>query len=152
MGKLADMVLSDLKKVESNLAQAVAPEINELFKQAVYGSLIKWYSDSSPDMYKRTYNFYSVYRTATTTGKGKTLIMQADSSLMNDYPGFKSPLDADVGFDYMFMNGEHGHGRWQKAITSPPFDYVKKEIENGFGGQAQEIINRKVKELLMKGV
>ena len=52
----------------------------------------------------------------------------------------------------MFMNGEHGHGRWQKAITSPPFDYVKKEIENGFGGQAQEIINRKVKELLMKGV
>ena len=54
---------------------------------------------------------------------------------MNDYPGFDIPpyptyerqtLSADTAFDYMFTNGEHGHGRWMMYQSIPPFDRVDR--------------------------
>ena len=156
-GKLTDFILKDVKQVEKQLAKEVAPEINKLFKESVYDSLIQWYSEYSPNIYQRTNNFMNVYKSANTLCRGNILTMRVDSSLMNDYLGFDIPpypsyerqtLYANTAFDFMFMNGEHGHGRWMMHQSIPPFDRVDKDFRNGFGGKVQKIINGKAKEIL----
>ena len=156
-GKLTDFILKDVKQVEKQLAKEVAPEINKLFKESVYDSLIQWYSEYSPNIYQRTNNFMNVYKSANTLCRGNILTMRVDSSLMNDYLGFDIPpypsyerqtLYANTALDFMFMNGEHGHGRWMMHQSIPPFDRVDKDFRNGFGGKVQKIINGKAKEIL----
>ena len=156
-GKLTDFILKDVKQVEKQLAKEVAPEINKLFKESVYDSLIQWYSEYSPNIYQRTNNFMNVYKSANTLCRGNILTMRVDSSLMNDYLGFDIPpypsyerqtLYANTAFDFMFMNGEHGHGRWMMHQSIPPFDRVDRDFRNGFGGKVQKIINGKAKEIL----
>ena len=156
-GKLTDFILKDVKQVEKQLAKEVAPEINKLFKESVYDSLIQWYSEYSPNIYQRTNNFMNVYKSANTLCRGNILTMRVDSSLMNDYLGFDIPpypsyerqtLYANTAFDFMFMNGEHGHGRWMMHQSIPPFDRVDKDFRNGFGGKVQKNINGKAKEIL----
>ena len=156
-GKLTDFILKDVKQVEKQLAKEVAPEINKLFKESVYDSLIQWYSEYSPNIYQRTNNFMNVYKSANTLCRGNILTMMVDSSFMNDYLGFDIPpypsyerqtLYANTAFDFMFMNGEHGHGRWMMHQSIPPFDRVDKDFRNGFGGKVQKIINGKAKEIL----
>ena len=67
---------------------------------------------------------------------------------MDTYPGWLGqPLNIATAFDYMFMNGEHGHGRWMMHQSIPPFEIVDKDFQNGFGGHVQKIIDRKAKEL-----
>ena len=90
-GKLTDFILKDVKQVEKQLAKEVAPEINKLFKESVYDSLIQWYSEYSPNIYQRTNNFMNVYKSANTLCRGNILTMRVDSSLMNDYLGFDIP-------------------------------------------------------------
>lgn len=157
-GQLTSMVLNDLKKAEKKLGKAVAPKINYLFRESVYQSLTDWYMDYHPRYYDRTLNFYSVGKTAATTGLGNMITMQADSSLMHDYPGFddppyegyeRKPYFADTAFDFMFINGEHGHGNWMMKKTTPsPYWRVDRDIQTGFGGLAQEIINDEIGRLL----
>lgn len=156
-GKLTDFILKDVKQVEKQLAKEVAPEINKLFKESVYDSLIQWYNEYSPNIYQRTNNFMNVYKSANTLCRGNILTMRVDSSFMNDYLGFDIPpypsyerqtLYANTAFDFMFMNGEHGHGRWMMHQSIPPFDRVDKDFRNGFGGKVQKIINGKAKEIL----
>ena len=156
-GKLTDFILKDVKQVEKQLAKEVTPEINKLFKESVYDSLIQWYSEYSPNIYQRTNNFMNVYKSVNTSCRGNILTMMVDSSFMNDYLGFDIPpypsyerqtLYANTAFDFMFMNGEHGHGRWMMHQSIPPFDRVDRDFRNGFGGKVQKIINGKAKEIL----
>ena len=156
-GKLTDFILKDVKQVEKQLAKEVAPEINKLFKESVYDSLIQWYSEYSPNIYQRTNNFMNVYKSANTLCRGNILTMRVDSSLMNDYLGFDIPpypsyerqtLYANTAFDFMFMNGEHGHGRWMMHQSIPPFDRVDRDFRSGFGGRVQKIIDNKAKKIL----
>ena len=158
-GKLTDFILKDVKQVEKQLAKEVTPEINKLFKESVYDSLIQWYSEYSPNIYQRTNNFMNVYKSVNTSCRGNILTMRVDSSFMNDYLGFDIPpyptyerqtLSADTAFDYMFMNGEHGHGRWMIYQSIPPFDRVDRDFRNGFGGRVQKIIDNKAKELFLR--
>ena len=76
---------------------------------------------------------------------------------MNDYPGFSRPpyptyekqsLQANIAFDYMFMNGEHGHGRWMMHQSISPFDRVDRDFLSGFGGRVQKIIDNRAKKIL----
>ena len=156
-GDLASMILKDIKHAEKQLTKEVAPEINKLFKESVYDSLIDWYNDYSPMEYVRTQNFMNVYNSAYTSANGNILTLQVDSSRMNDYPGFsrppyptyeKQPLQANTAFDDMFMNGEHGHGRWMMHQSIPPFDRVDRDFRSGFGGRVQKIIDNKAKKIL----
>lgn len=156
-GKLTNQVLSGLKKLEKNLAKEVAPEVNKLFKESVSFSLIDWYNDYDPRMYQRTNNFLSVANTATTTGQKNIVTMRVDSSRMTDYPGFEYPpykgyeqqtLGAAYAFDMFFMNGEHGHGNWMMKQSLPPYMYVENDVFDGFGGRVQNVINRKMRQLL----
>lgn len=147
-GDLVSMIMADVKKKEKQLAKEVAPEINQLFKESVHNSLIDWYNDYSPMTYERTNNFMNVYQSTRTTVSGNILNLQADCFLMDTYPSWLGqPLNIATAFDYMFMNGEHGHGHWMMHQSIPPFKIVDRDFQNGFGGRVQKIINRKAKEL-----
>ena len=77
-GQLTSMILGDVKKAEKQLAKEVAPDINNLFKESVYNSLIEWYRDYKPQSYERTNNFLNVYQSAKTTVNGNILNLQAN--------------------------------------------------------------------------
>jgi hypothetical protein len=46
------------------------------------------------------------------------------------------------------MGGEHGHGRWMMKRSLPPYMYVDADIESGFGGHINEIIDKEVDKFL----
>ena len=151
MAKDLNDLISKLEKLNNNLAEEIAPEVNILLKESVNFSLVDWYNDYDPKVYKRTNNFMRSSNSAKTTGEGNTLIMSVDSSPMSAYPGFwGQTLDADAAFDFFFMNGEHGHGKWMMHQSLPPYMYVERDIESGFGGRLDKIINKRVDEILRK--
>ena len=84
-------------------------------------------------------------------------MMQVDSSMMNYYPGFEIPpyptyerhaLSPKTAFDFMFISGMHGYGRWMMKQSVPPFFNVEQSINNGFNGMVQKIINDKLRKIL----
>lgn len=148
-----------LDRIQNHMAEEVAPQVNELLKESVRYSLIDWYNDYEPNMYKRTYNFMKILDSIRTSGKGNILTLSVDSSAMNPYQGFDEPpykgyekqlLNTGTAFDYMFMNGEHGHGHWMMHRSIPPYMYVERDIESGFNGRLDKIINKRVDEILRK--
>lgn len=145
--------LNDLQKklirIEKNLAEEVAPEIGELFKESVRYSLIDYYNSYDPNDYKRTYNFLNISNFAKTSGKGNVLTMRVDSGSMDSYPGwFGQPLQPSTAFDFFFMNGEHGHKKWLMHTSIPPYLQVDEDVQDGFGGRVEKIVNRKIEEIL----
>lgn len=149
MAKDLNDLISKLEKLNNNLAEEIAPEVNKLLKESVNFSLVDWYNDYDPKVYKRTNNFMRSSNSAKTTGEGNTLIMSVDSSPMSDYPGFwGQTLDADAAFDFFFMNGEHGHGKYMMHQSLPPYMAIENDISDGFGGRIDDIITKKINEAL----
>ena len=146
---LEKMILQKYQNVADHIAEKIAPEVNQLFKESVEKSLINYYDSYSPDWYKRTNNFMSVGESSTTTGKGNVIEMYVDHSPMHDYPGFngKKPLPSADAFDMFFDYGNHGHGYWLKAISTPPQQLGQKDIDSGFNGKIQKILRDTFKNI-----
>ena len=152
---MAKDIYGDFKKkldrIENHLAEEVAPQANELLKESVRFSLVDWYNDYTPQSYERTYNFMKVLDNTKTRGKRNILSFIVDSGSMNSYSGFyDNSLQPSTAFDFMFMNGEHGHGKWTMHRSLPPYMYVERDIESGFGGRLDKIINNRIEEILRK--
>lgn len=65
------------------------------------------------------------------------------------YEGYqREPLSADAAFDFMFMGGEHGHGRWMMHRSLPPYMYVERDVSTGWDGRLDKIVNTKMEEIL----
>lgn len=147
---------SDLKKkldrIENHIAEEVAPQVNELLKESVRYSLIDWYNDYEPKIYERTYNFMKILDDTRTSGKKNVLTMSIGSSAMNSYSSFfgGKSLEPSTAFNYMFMNGEHGHGRYMMHRSLPPYMYVDRDISTGWDGRLNKIVNKKIEEILRK--
>lgn len=151
MPRKLDTIIDKIKIIENYLAEEIAPEVNELLKESVWFSLIGWYNDYYPKDYIRTYNFMKILDNTRTRGKGNRLTITVDSGVMNSYPGFwGQKLQPSTAFDYMFMNGEHGHGRWMMHRSRPLYIDIEKDIKSGFGGQLDIIVNKKIEEILRK--
>lgn len=152
---MAKNIYGDFKKkidrIENHIAEEIAPQANRLFQESVRYALVDWYNDYEPQFYKRTNNFLGAYKSAKTIGKGKILSFSVDSDLMDSYDGwFGKSLQSSIAFDYMFMQGEHGHGKWMMHQSLPPYMYIERDIESGFGGRLDKIINNKIEEILRK--
>ena len=160
---MAKDIYGDFKKkldrIENHLAEEVAPQANELLKESVRFSLVDWYNDYTPQSYERTYNFMKILDNTKTRGKRNVLSFVVDSGSMNSYSGFYgNSLQPSTAFDFMFMNGEHGHDKkgfegkhhWMMHSSLPPYMYVERDIESGFGGRLDKIINNKIEEILRK--
>lgn len=157
MGNGFSGIIKKLDNLQKNIAKEVAPEINKLLIESVDRALVDYYNSYSPSLYQRTTNFFNIADTPETSGSNNVLTLRVDNSTMSDYPGFeippylsyeRKPLYADTAFEFMFENGEHGHGRWNMANSTPPKTLVDKDIQSGFDGKAQKIIKKKAMELL----
>ena len=160
---MAKDIYGDFKKkldrIENHLAEEVAPQANELLKESVRFSLVDWYNDYTPQSYERTYNFMKILDNTKTRGKRNVPSFIVDSGSMNSYSGFYgNSLQPSTAFDFMFMNGEHGHDKkgfegkhhWMMHRSLPPYMYVERDIESGFGGRLDKIINNRIEEILRK--
>lgn len=148
-------IYNDLKKkidrIENHLAEEIAPQVNELLKESVRYALVDWYNDYTPKFYERTYNFMKILDNTKTSGRGNLLTMSIDSGSMNKYVGwFGQSLQPSTAFDYMFIDGEHGHGKLKMSQSLPPYMYVEEDIESGFGGRLDRIINNRIEKILRK--
>lgn len=105
----------------------------------------------TPQSYERTYNFMKILDSTRTRGKGNILRFSVDSGAMDSYVGwFGQSLQPSTAFDYMFMDGEHGHGKWMMHQSLPPYMYVERDIESGFGGRLDKIVNNRIDQILRK--
>ena len=160
---MAKDIYGDFKKkldrIENHLAEEVAPQANELLKESVRFSLVDWYNDYTPQSYERTYNFMKILDNTKTRGKRNVLSFVVDSGSMNSYSGFYgNSLQPSTALDFMFMNGEHGHDKkgfegkhhWMMHRSLPPYMYVERDIESGFGGRLDKIVNNRIEEILRK--
>lgn len=140
-----DDLINKLDRIENHLAEIIAPDVNELLKESVRFSLVDWYNDYDPRMYNRTNNFMNILENTRTSGKGNLLTMTVDSGSMNYYPGFWGQhLQPSTAFDFFFMNGEHGHGKWMMHQSIPPYMFVDKDINSGFDGRINTIISNAI--------
>lgn len=133
----------------SRIAEEIAPQANELLKYSVVKSVMDWYDDYEPNVYRRTYNFMNniSYRVS---GKKNILTFIVDSGNMRDYKSFFDPRDSLTpakAFDLMFMDGKHGQGRYLMRQSIPPYMFVEQDIEDGWNGQLDKIINKKLDEI-----
>lgn len=141
-----------LKRIEKNLANEVAPKIRDVFKETVSTSLTDWYADYSRRLYKRTFNFLSVLDSVKVKGNGNLLSLSVDSGYMSSYPGFRGQsLQPSTAFDYMFINGEHGHGDLCMHVSFPPYSYIDNAIQHKFEGRTDHIIDDVVGRILQNG-
>ena len=144
-------LIQKLDRIENHLGEEIAPSVNRLLKESVSRSLVDWYNDYEPKEYKRTYNLMNILTNTRTSGKGKKIIMSIDSGSMSTYPGFlNQPLQPSTAFDFMFMNGEHGHGRWMMHQSIPPYMFVDNDIYDGFGGRVNKIMNDTIGTILKR--
>jgi hypothetical protein len=133
------------------MAEECAQEVNELFKESVRYSIVDYYNDYDPLNYQRTYNFMNgVLDSARTSGKGNILTMSVNSGLMNSYPSWigGKNLQPSTAFDFFFIKGEHGHGRWMMKRSLPPQMYVDADVSDGFGGRVYGIISKTIDRIL----
>lgn len=139
-----------LNRIQNHLAEEIAPQVNNLLKESVAHSLIDWYNDYEPKIYQRTNNFMNILNNTRTSGKGNLLILTVDSDGMNSYPSFfgGNSLQPSIAFDFMFIDGEHGHGRWMMYRSLPPYMYVDRDISNAFNGRINQIMNNTIVKIL----
>jgi hypothetical protein len=160
----------ELIKLQKHIAEEIAPDVKKLFKESVRYSLIDYYNSYQPKDYIRTYNFMNgILESAKTSGKGNVLTMSVHSGFMDNYNGWsgsvpfgksylindiknspegKKQLNASFAFDFFFVGGEHGHGKWMMKKSLPPYMYVDADIEDGFGGRVDKLIDKAVDKIL----
>ncbi len=144
-------LIKKLDRVQNHLGEEIAPAVNELLNESVYRSLIDWYNDYDPEDYERTNNFMRILESTRTSAKGNLITMTVDSDSMNSYPGFfNQSLQPSTAFDFMFMNGEHGHGHWMMHQSTPSYLYVESEIYSGFKGKVNKVINNTIERILKR--
>lgn len=144
-------LIKKLDRVQNHLGEEIAPAVNELLNESVYRSLIDWYNDYDPEDYERTNNFMRILESTRTSAKGNLITMTVDSDSMNSYPGFfNQSLQPSTAFDFMFMNGKHGHGHWMMHQSTPPYLYVESEIYSGFKGKVNKVINNTIERILKR--
>lgn len=142
-------IIKRLDRIDNHIAEDVAPKANKLLKESIRFSLVEWYNNYDPIMYERTYNFMKVEDGARASGRGSILTLTVDPGHMNNYPGFGGKaLSASAAFDYFFVNGEHGHGKWMMKRSTPPAWYLEDNIYDMFGGRLDKIANETIEKIL----
>lgn len=151
MSKNNDIFNDINKKINrvSRIAEEIAPEANKLLKYSVIKSVVDWYDDYEPKVYKRTYNFMNSisYRTS---GKKNILTFIVDSSAMNGYKSFfaqSDELTPSAAFDLMFMSGKHGQVPYMMHQSIPPYLFIEQDVKDGWNGQLDKIITKKLDEI-----
>lgn len=148
MGDNLDDISKKLNKVKKELPKQVLPKIEPLMKLSLNRAVQDFYDSYTPKMYDRTNNFKSITNNPEIQINKKSIIMTVSSDSMSDYPGVYSPLEASTAFKYFYQNGEHGHGMWLAAVSTPPDMLVEDDVLDGFGGQVDVLIDQVMNQIM----
>ena len=141
--------LEKLKNSTSEIAASVATELDPKLKEIIVKSINNFEADRPQNaMYTPTGNIRNI--SGEITSEGSSIYARVHNDGMSGYSGFDwgSPLDKDTAYEFMFHGGEHGHGRFQRGVTSPsPFDFVKNEIDKDFQSYMNKAVANAFKQV-----
>lgn len=147
-GVLNEIMADFKKKIEDvipTIPPKIATDLEPEFKKIISTAIDGFYYFPQGKFYKRTGNFNSVKDSVRVYGTSSSLVIYVGEDTMSSYPGmFNQPLDASTAFDYFYMNGEHGHGKWNIGYSYSPDKYVEDQsgyIETLIGNSIGEILN-----------
>lgn len=142
-----DGIIRELENYLPKTIQIFSKKIKPAIDNAAEMAIANYYTDYVGE-YDRTYNFIN-NRNVTTTADDTGVTINVTGDKMWDYPGFwGDPLDGLSAFEMFYMNGEHGHGKFLAATTTPPDEYMKQSINSGLNGQINRLLKSSVKEVL----
>ena len=115
-----------------DIANEIAEELQPKAKEKLDEAINHFYSTRPSGLkYDPTYNFAKIDINVSSDGNG-----EIDSTIHNNnmgaYPGYWGvQLNPDTAFDFMFENGEHGHGKYYKGSSDPtPAAYFDNNISD----------------------
>ncbi len=130
------------EEVASEIAKELDPKIKEIVEEAV-----NRFDEGRPSnaMYVPTGNIKNI--NGEVINYGPEIFAMVHNNGMSSYPGFPwgYPLAADRAFEFMFIAGEHGHGRYNKGNTNPSPDQIVAKKAEAF----QPEINAAVRKVIL---
>lgn len=148
MSDSLDAILKKIDMVEKELPKKVLPKVRPYMNESLNRAMTDFYNGYSPTYYKRTNNLMGLANNRQINVSGNSIIMTVSSDSMSDYPGaFKTPLSASTAFNFMYENGEHGHGMWHMATSEPPDMLVEQDLMDGYGGRVDIAISQALNEI-----
>lgn len=136
-------IVTSIPLITSQIALDLEPKFKEIVSTAIDG----FYMNAQPKVYNRTGNFDNMKNSVKVSSTPRSIIIEVGEDTMSDYPGmYNQSLDASTAFDYFYMNGEHGHGKWCIGYSYPPDEYVESqlnsaEIDNIIGNSIDKVLN-----------
>lgn len=139
--KIVTAVERNKPRIIKSAAKAIEFEIKKYTSTAIDG----YYMFPQGRIYERTGTFDDMKNSVKIEVEGNSIYASIGDD-MSSYPGmFGMSLDGDVAWNYMFEQGEHGHGKYNIGYSMPPIQYVQNKIDSG-------MIQKKVDEIATKEV
>lgn len=154
MASILDNLIKVLTEFPDELTKRLVDKLKPLFDEKLHEVVESYYGDyesQSKKKYIRTYNFMNSAKSSWSVN-GSNIHIEIGED-MNSYPGFPwgRPLDADVAWEYNFEEGEHGHGKYLKAITKPsPHETMQTYVDNNFDGKLIELLLQTANEIIQE--
>lgn len=142
-----DELLNKIDRIQKEVPKKVLPKVEQMMRLSLNQAMADFYGYPE-GVYQRTGNFMSLTHNPEFTFGEDEITMKVSSSSMSDYPGITKPLSSDAAFDFMFLNGEHGHGIFQSGKSIPPNMLISQDVESGFNGQIQSLVDMEVAKIL----
>lgn len=138
-----------LREAPNKICNIAIPKLQPDAEQSLKRAINNFYGFCGSTMYSRTGNFRNWTATLSHIGDGNCRLI-LDNDGMNSYPSIigGNPLTQEGAMKLMFKGGEHGHGRFQAGISTPPHDLVERDIQSGFDGQLSIYINQAIDQVL----
>ena len=142
MNEYKNKVIQSIPKMTQQIAIDLEPQFKEIVSTAIDG----FYMNAQPKMYDRTGNFDSIKDSVKVSASRNEVTIHVGEENMSSYPGmFGQALDSSTAFDYFYLNGEHGHGKWNIGYSYPPFQYVEDKLNSI---EVQNVISNSVQKIL----
>ena len=149
MGNPFFEIANKLRKAPNEICNIAIPKLQPDADQSLQRAIDNYYGFWGGVMYSRTGNFRNWTAKLQHNGGGNCSLI-LDNGAMSDYPSIigGSPLTQEGAMQLMFKGGEHGHGRFQAGVSTPPHDIIERDVQSGFNGKLSIYINQAIDQVL----
>ncbi len=139
-----------LREAPDKICNIAIPKLQPDAEQSLKKAIDNYYGFWGGVMYSRTGNFKNWTATLRHAGGGNCQLV-LDNGEMGAYPSIVKngkPLTQEGAMQLMFKGGEHGHGRFQAGISTPPHDLIERDVQSGFNGKLSIYVNQAIDQVL----
>lgn len=149
MGNPFFEIANKLRKAPNEICNIAIPKLQPDADQSLQSAIDNYYGFWGGVMYSRTGNFRNWTAKLQHNGGGNCSLI-LDNGAMSDYPSIidGSPLTQEGAMQLMFKGGEHGHGRFQVGVSTPPHDLIERDVQSGFNGKLSIYVNQAIDQVL----